>query len=143
MQSTRPNLQQPASFLADICLATGSTIAHHSHPDVSLACRRADKYSCTQLDSLARDFLRRNFETVVKYNGRPPNRVGLTSLSQSALMQILTDDNLELSCEVISCAPDVSLMTIPNHRTAIISMNLYQLIPMISLECLHYDASSL
>ena len=63
---------------------------------------RADKYTCPQLDSLARDFLQRNFETVVKCDGRPPNRVGLTSLSQNALMQILTDDNLELSSEVKS-----------------------------------------
>ena len=61
---------------------------------------RADKYTCTQLDRLARDYLRRNFETVVKCNGRPPNRVGLVNLSQTALMHILTDDNLELSSEV-------------------------------------------
>lgn len=61
---------------------------------------RADKYTCTQLDRLARDYLRRNFETVVKCDGRPPNRVGLVNLSQTALMQILTDDSLELSSEV-------------------------------------------
>ena len=61
---------------------------------------RADKYSCTQLDSLARDYLRRNFETVVKCDGRPPNRVGLVSLNHTALAQILTDDNLELTSEV-------------------------------------------
>lgn len=61
---------------------------------------RADKYTCTGLDRLARDYLRRNFETVVKCDGRPPNRVGLVNLSQTALMQILTDDSLELSSEV-------------------------------------------
>lgn len=61
---------------------------------------RADKYTCPQLDSLSRDFLRRNFEKVVQYDRLPPNRVGLTSLSQSALVQILTDDNLELNSEV-------------------------------------------
>ena len=103
-----PKLLQPATEPAGTCLATGSSSTHQSHPDVVLACRRADKYTCTQLDSLARDFLRRNFETVVKCDGRPPNRVGLTSLSQSALMQILTDDNLELSSEVRPCALDVT-----------------------------------
>ena len=61
---------------------------------------RADKYTCTQLDSLARDFLRHHFEKVVQFDGQLPNRVGLTSLSQTALVQILTDDNLELSSEV-------------------------------------------
>lgn len=66
---------------------------------LSVHCR-ADKYTCTQLDRLARDYLRRNFETVVKCDGRPPNRVGLVNLSQTALMQILTDDSLELSSEV-------------------------------------------
>ncbi len=65
---------------------------------------RADKYTCTQLDSLARDFLRHHFEKVVQFDGQPPNRVGLTSLSQTALVQILTDDNLELSSEVHSFA---------------------------------------
>lgn len=61
---------------------------------------RADKYTCPQLDQLSREFLRRNFEKVVQFDGQPPNRVGLCSLSQSALVQILTDDNLELSSEV-------------------------------------------
>ena len=65
---------------------------------------RADKYTCTQLDSLARDFLRHHFEKVVQFDGQLPNRVGLTSLSQTALVQILTDDNLELSSEVHSFA---------------------------------------
>jgi hypothetical protein len=65
---------------------------------------RADKYTCTQLDSLARDFLRHHFEKVVQFDGQLPNRVGLTSLSQTALVQILTDDNLELSSEVHSLA---------------------------------------
>lgn len=60
----------------------------------------ADKYTCTQLDSLARDFLRHHFEKVVQFDGQLPNRVGLTSLSQTALVQILTDDNLELSSEM-------------------------------------------
>lgn len=77
--------------------------AHDTHAKPCECPYRADKYTCPQLDSLARDFLRHNFEKVVQFDGQPPNRVGLTSLSQSALMQILTDDNLELSSEV--CPP--------------------------------------
>ena len=65
-----------------------------------LSCCRADKYTCPQLDRLARDFLRGNFEKVVQFDGQPPNKVGLTSLNHTALVEILTDDNLELSSEV-------------------------------------------
>ena len=82
-----------------LCKQAG-TCRHMRKSGLSYVLCRADKYTCTGLDRLARDYLRRNFETVVKCDGRPPNRVGLVNLSQTALMQILTDDNLELSSEV-------------------------------------------
>ena len=81
---------------------------------------RADKYTCPQLDRLARDFLRCNFEKVVQFDGQPPNRVGLTSLSHAALVDILADDNLELSSEVKLelLTPDSALCAEDNPSTS-------------------------
>ena len=67
---------------------------------------------CDELDRLARDVLRGNFEKVVQFDGQPPNRVGLTSLSHTALVEILTDDNLELSSEVCFAALRLKLETL-------------------------------
>lgn len=81
-----------------LCVFT-QCCAKARHTEAQGACR-ADKYACPQLDRLAREFLRCNFEKVVQFDGQPPNRVGLLSLSQTALRDILNDDNLELSSEV-------------------------------------------
>lgn len=100
----------------------------------------ADKYSCTQLDALARDYLRHNFELIVKFDGRPPNRVGLVSLSHSALMQILTDDNLELTSEMpVFRAIKHWMIGQPAASPGL----LYNLLMMVRLEHLQGDALSL
>ncbi len=69
-------------------------------PFVSETCR-ADKYACKHLEESARSYVRENFESVVLWDNEQPEHAGICSLSQTSLLQILSDDELvglPLSC---------------------------------------------
>ena len=60
---------------------------------VSEPCR-ADKYACKHLEESARSYVRENFESVVLWDNEQPEHAGICSLSQTSLLQILSDDEL-------------------------------------------------
>ena len=55
---------------------------------------RADKYACKHLEESARSYVRENFESVVLWDNEQPEHAGICSLSQTSLLQILSDDEL-------------------------------------------------
>ena len=66
---------------------------------------RADKYACKHLEESARSYVRENFESVVLWDNEQPEHAGICSLSQTSLLQILSDDELVglfLSCTAYS-----------------------------------------